>query len=173
MEGFIDFIASNFVLLFIIITGLISLFKNKSTQRTENNEPSNIPEPTTKKAQTNQQEKIDERMQETIQTLSTEEAREQQLERLKDKVSVDRQKLSDEYVTKMSDGLSKPFPVKEYVSPIGNKEIVSDSDSLFKKELKENLNQKGLMESIVMAEVLGPPRALKPYRSRLSDRTSV
>lgn len=35
----------------------------------------------------------------------------------------------------------------------------------FQRQMKGQLTKDGLIEGIVMAEILGPPRALKPYRS--------
>lgn len=43
-------------------------------------------------------------------------------------------------------------------------------DSIGEIKLSKRLTQKGLIESVVMAEVLGSPRALKPYRSVSSNR---
>lgn len=39
-----------------------------------------------------------------------------------------------------------------------------------KRQVSSNLTQKGLVNGIIMAEVLGPPRAKKPYRSVLAER---
>ncbi|WP_226036942.1 hypothetical protein [Aquibacillus saliphilus] len=36
--------------------------------------------------------------------------------------------------------------------------------------IKRNLTKKGLAESVVMAEVLGSPKSLKPYRSVINNR---
>jgi hypothetical protein len=37
-------------------------------------------------------------------------------------------------------------------------------------QVKKNLTRKGLVDGIIMAEVLGRPRAHKPYRSLISER---
>lgn len=36
--------------------------------------------------------------------------------------------------------------------------------------IKTSMTREGLAKSVVMAEVLGPPRAVKPYRSIISER---
>jgi len=36
--------------------------------------------------------------------------------------------------------------------------------------LERKITPKGLIESVIMAEVLGPPRALNPYQNRLTKR---
>ncbi|WP_077327053.1 hypothetical protein [Virgibacillus siamensis] len=40
----------------------------------------------------------------------------------------------------------------------------------FKKRISNNLNKKGLVNGIIMAEILGKPRAMQPYRSIISKR---
>ncbi|WP_047986326.1 hypothetical protein [Ornithinibacillus californiensis] len=40
----------------------------------------------------------------------------------------------------------------------------------FKKDVKTGLNSKGLVQGIIMSEVLGPPRARKPYRNVITER---
>ncbi|MEW9675805.1 hypothetical protein ABRT01_06430 [Lentibacillus sp. L22] len=39
-----------------------------------------------------------------------------------------------------------------------------------KNQIKDNLNRKGLIDGIIMAEVLGPPRARKAYRNIPTQR---
>lgn len=48
-----------------------------------------------------------------------------------------------------------------------SKDIIKERISL-----KKHLNRKGLKESIAMMEVLGPPRALRPYKSVHQERYS-
>jgi hypothetical protein len=40
----------------------------------------------------------------------------------------------------------------------------------FKKDVKTSLDQKGLVNGIIMSEVLGSPRARKPFRSVIAER---
>src|SRR5699024_1500728 len=40
----------------------------------------------------------------------------------------------------------------------------------FKRQLQSNLEKKELINGIIMAEVLGPPRSRKPYQSVISER---
>ncbi|WP_404453054.1 hypothetical protein LG329_02755 [Virgibacillus necropolis] len=46
----------------------------------------------------------------------------------------------------------------------------SSNNNQMKKQIKGNLSKQGLVSGIIMSEVLGPPRAKKPYRSVLTDR---
>ncbi|MGM8213520.1 hypothetical protein ACLIBH_12155 [Virgibacillus sp. W0430] len=170
MEGFIDLITSNFILLFIIISGLISLFKNKSNQQQENKEPSNVPKTYPKEVETKQYKKVEERVQDTIQSLSTEEQREKQLERLKDQVRGMSRRESDQMTTSRNDQAFQSTAVTHKNNQLlTNKDKEADQTSL-QKQITGRLNQKGLVESIIMAEVLGPPRSVNPYRPRISNR---
>lgn len=50
------------------------------------------------------------------------------------------------------------------------KEAVSFSHTGNAISIKDKLTKESLAESVVMAEVLGPPRAVKPYRSVITER---
>ncbi|MFC4558855.1 hypothetical protein ACFO3D_11625 [Virgibacillus kekensis] len=47
---------------------------------------------------------------------------------------------------------------------------LSKEQKQFKSQVKRNLSRKGLVNGIVMSEILGPPRAVKPYRSVIEQR---
>ncbi|MCT2537602.1 hypothetical protein NC661_01480 [Aquibacillus koreensis] len=51
-----------------------------------------------------------------------------------------------------------------------NKIEVSSTKKQSKLSVKRNLTKRGLAESVVMAEILGPPKAVKPYRSVVQNR---
>ncbi|MGM8364621.1 hypothetical protein ACLIBG_03960 [Virgibacillus sp. W0181] len=177
MEELFQFITSNFIMFVIIIGGLISLFRNKQTGEQQSKQrPSNIPE-TRSQTQSKQEEvrdnwQLDERMQESIETMTSEEQREKQLERLKSQVNanshMNRQR-SNNASKDVQDNHKSFQPLPESTD-----RRLSDSkqDDHFKKKIKGQLNRGGLLESIVMAEVLGSPRSLKPYRSKIYDRQS-
>lgn len=46
----------------------------------------------------------------------------------------------------------------------------SDHKSRLKREIRHNLSKQGLVNNIIMSEVLGPPRATKPYKSVTAER---
>lgn len=46
----------------------------------------------------------------------------------------------------------------------------SDEQRVLRNDLKKSLKNKGLINGIIMAEVLGKPRALKPYESVVVER---
>lgn len=47
---------------------------------------------------------------------------------------------------------------------------LSENQAEFRKDVKNALNRKGLVQSVIMSEVLGPPRARRPYNSVVQDR---
>src|SRR5699024_5047064 len=51
-----------------------------------------------------------------------------------------------------------------------SKPVKSQRPDVFKKKFKSKLTRDGLVDSIIMAEVLGPTRATKPYRSVIQQR---
>lgn len=57
--------------------------------------------------------------------------------------------------------------IKKYSAPDLHEK---KSHALSKNDMKKHFTKQGLKESIVMMEVLGPPRALRPYRSALERR---
>lgn len=67
------------------------------------------------------------------------------------------------------------FEADEEVKPqLLNKQTETQSAKLkqgsFKKNFKKQLTKEGLVNSIVMAEILGPPRAKRPYENVLTKR---
>ncbi|WP_164668571.1 hypothetical protein [Virgibacillus doumboii] len=69
----------------------------------------------------------------------------------------------------------KAIPGGEHDALIGNtikepEKDLSAEQKRLRRRIKTNLNQKGLVNGIIMSEVLGPPRANKPYRSIVSQR---
>lgn len=66
------------------------------------------------------------------------------------------------------------FSSSAYSTPL-NRSLKSQPKSVqsrtkMERQVSSNLTEKGLVNGIIMAEVLGPPRAKKPYRSVLSER---
>lgn len=46
----------------------------------------------------------------------------------------------------------------------------SPKNSILRKQISNNLTKQGLLNGIIMNEVLGPPRATKPYNSVIGQR---
>ncbi|HLR03847.1 MAG TPA: hypothetical protein VK111_13970 [Virgibacillus sp.] len=166
-----DFIAENFIIIVIIIGGLLSLLKNKSIsdddehQQTGNRTASqpqksgHTPSRRSGAAETS----VDQAQSSSYDSVSIGEQQQKQMEELRKRMgSSSKAVITEEGQGSHEAGLHKTLRSPEIQSPYHHSE--------FKKEIKSKLNQKGLIDSIVMAEILGPPRAKKPYRSIINNR---
>lgn len=168
----VDFIAENFFIVVIIIGAILSLLKNKSSTSDNENESTENPYSagSTRNTYQSRSQGVNDDLTPSSASNSAatpgigsvEEQQEQQMKQLEKRMGT-RSMISDDEGYKSRD------------VGIGSSESKSESNKpyqqqQFKKELKGRLNQKGLIDSIVMAEVLGPPRAKKPYSSILTEK---
>lgn len=181
MEELIDIALKNPFLLILILGGLFSLFSGKSRDDQEEQEggqdqgqrrhqeqtapeqQKTAPAPS-RRAPSRTYEKRDHKQvediqQQVIETLSIEEQRKEQMERL-----------SAQYRTNEHSGLSEKAKAADKKREIEVQNVSSSYNKHFKRDFKKSLTQKGLINSIVMAEVLGRPRAQRPYESVLIKR---
>lgn len=170
MDQIIDLIFENPFFLIIIIGALFSLFSGKKKEEQKEQQRSsqqNRPRPESvnaasrtsrRKQQVNRGEQERERV---TPQLSIEEQRAKQLAQFASK-NVSSQHHSDSDV-KTADGENKrKTEIQELASSYSQRE--------FKREFKKSLSRKGLINSVIMSEVLGPPRARNPYKSVISKR---
>lgn len=89
---------------------------------------------------------------------SIEDQRQKQLEKLAHRMDASLDPEEDEQYSSANLGTKK----KEH-------KLVSDSSIVkqekMKKRIRNKLNREGLIDSVIMAEVLGKPRSLKPYEN--------
>ena len=156
MEEIFQFIVSNIVFVLIIIGGLISMFRNKAN--TETIEKKELP--------SNQD--IPKNVQETITTFSPEELREEQLKRLKERVESTQSLINETTINQKSENLSK-LKQQTNVSkkPLKMKQLENESLPV---QIKNNLTRNGLAQSIVMMEILGPPRSMRQHSFKNQNR---
>lgn len=162
-----EFISENFIIIVIIIGGLLSLLKNKSApdddenQKTESTTVSNSyrknESATTRKRSTNPGTSHTRTTHQSYDTVPIDQQEQRQLKNLQKRMGVSSTAGAQVEDISHSASLETNSSNPEIVKPYHHKE--------FKKEIKGKLNRKGLIDSIVMAEVLGPPRAKKPYNS--------
>lgn len=158
MDGFFEIIMP----ILILVGGLIGVFgKSENRKQTSDQQSPNRPTQTTQTRRQTEQRKrtVHERQQENIQTLSIEEQRDQQMERLREQIKTGGHRLPEQSKT------SSPQVVHSHKTSYEFEE--------FKKDMKRNLTKQGLIDSIIMAEVLGSPRARKPYRSIIYERKNI
>lgn len=170
MESFFDFIAEYFFLV-IIIVGVIINFLSKG--RREENKQEQVPKenqrrrPTmTDMKETYEQAKemifdTKQEIEDSTQTVekSIEQQRQEQYDRLRNRYKPTTLTDSKDHNEGIQSGFeSRPLNVER-------RETEAINVNLDKK-----LTSKGLIESVIMAEVLGPPRALSPYQNIVSKR---
>ncbi|WP_174613848.1 hypothetical protein [Virgibacillus ihumii] len=151
MEQFLPF-------LILIIFGLVSAFSSKSKEKKDMKpvkEIFNMP----KKASNSQEKKSENTsVQPTYETDFGDEVehltRHGEKERSETQIEMDKRK----YESLMSSERST------------SEKGLSDEQKQFKKRVRSNLNKKGLVNGIIMSEVLGKPRAMKPYNSVSSKK---
>lgn len=171
MEELINLVLDNPFFIIIIIGAIYSLLKGKSKQEEQPEEQERqqgqqrqqrtpeIPKPITAK-QSNYNRPTDRQRQEAISSISIEEHRAQQMKQFATSVSTNEHSMMTNR-PKVADARR-------------NAEIQNLSSSYnqvkFKKQFKKSLTNEGLINSVVMAEVLGLPRARNPYQSVIAKR---
>ncbi|WP_042145992.1 hypothetical protein [Paucisalibacillus sp. EB02] len=96
-----------------------------------------------------------------------EEQQKQQVERLKERMNTG---TSDAHDSLSQQDLSIGPTIQDAIKhhSLQDKNVKKEQ---FKKDVKTGLNYKGLVNGIIMSEVLGPPRARKPFRSVTVERS--
>lgn len=176
-----DFIADNFFIIVIILGVLFSFLKNKSgTDDNENkqSESSNRPRSSTNRKSSDSRSVNDDLIpgyssgssgSSASGKASIEQQQGQQMKELEKRMrtraasaSVDKMNTRSKTV---AEGQSENTYKSNFHDSSGNSGNPKPHQHEFKKEIKGKLNRKELIDSIIMAEVLGPPRSKKPYSS--------
>lgn len=158
MDEIFDFIFGNLFIVIIIIGAIIKLFGSKSKQEdaTQKEPPARVSN-TSASQQRRPEQPVRERVTRSEQVseqrehLTIEQHRAKQLEQLQRHHQSSRQE----------DRPHTGMHVEPTVS-IVSKETTEDDVTI---DLKDKLTHQGLIDSVIMAEVLGSPRALKPYQN--------
>lgn len=173
MESFFELIAGNFFFVIIIVVAIINLFsKAKKATETTQNEDTKDPRQQKPTLQERIEEKVEQaresyqQVKDTIETetkertKSVDEQRKEQYDQLRRRIQSDQHNSVGEHRVDVK-------------TPKKQDESQPETEAIsFEKHLEKNLTKQGLAESIVMAEVLGPPRALNPYQNVAVRRRS-
>jgi|SRR5690625_196047 len=176
MEAFVEFVFGNPILVFVIIAALFNILNKGKKSNEEQQKPRPV-QPTQMPRQSNQErETIRTRLEKTIQeqakqlktTIEQSVAKtEQSVEKtIEEQRQAQYDRLRSQYSTSTTEK-----EIGENVSFIDEK-IINDHHELEKVSvnLEKKLTTKGLMESVMMAEILGPPRAHNPYQNIVVKR---
>ncbi|WP_249871059.1 hypothetical protein [Oceanobacillus saliphilus] len=166
-----DWIFDNLFIIIIIVSALLGFFRRSNNeQETQEEKKKPVPPktarvpnvPPERRPQPRAERQIyrENSRKPAVSTASIEEQQKAQLERLASKYTTITDSIED--LTSQSSGgsiLIEPKKVSEV-----RKEYL-------KKQLVSNFEAKGLVNGIIMSELLGSPRAKKPYKSVIQDRT--
>lgn len=155
MESLIQLIMDNLFIVVIIIAGIIGFFRNSSAEQEQDRGQTNRPRQTPSGGgnQTHQRRTHKPQSNPSV-PASIEEQQSEQLGRL-----------ANQSQTETKDAMEK-LP---HDSIIGNtlrdpnKNNSGEKEAL-RRQVKRNLGKTGLVNGIIMSEVLGSPRAKKPYQ---------
>ncbi|SHF68138.1 hypothetical protein [Ornithinibacillus halophilus] len=156
------------IILMLILSALSKLFGGDKGQEKKKQQPpvrprtQSTPRPTPTPSGGQSQRT---RRESTVQTISIEDQQKQQMERLAGQMRTTVDQSLNEYSNDEIKKTSLSEPMKKH-----KKDVLNKKQANFKKRMKNNLHRDGLANSVIMAEVLGPPKARKPYRSVVADR---
>ncbi|AXI09494.1 hypothetical protein CUC15_11440 [Oceanobacillus zhaokaii] len=176
MGGFLDLIFDNFFIVVIIISAIMGLFGKKSDEtekkKPQSNRPKPAPNPVSRRQQ-NERERanrtpgsnqsrsnVPHPSKPMVSTMSIEEQQKAQIERLKGNFKALDNKANNDF----SHHAFVANPLEKSVNEL------SKEQANYKKQLRTNLTRKGLVNGIIMSEVLGSPRARNPYQSIVEQR---
>lgn len=173
MEALLELIFGNFFIVLLIIVGILGFLrdnaaKQKEEERRRRNRPtrpapqtSRAPQPSRTDSGTSGRTVL-ETVRDTISNTTIEDQQKEQMD-----------KLASRFNTKTNEAIDE---VREDISTTKSVLLERDKTELSKeqKQIKRGVTQslegKGLINGIIMAEVLGPARARKPYRSVVAER---
>lgn len=176
MGGFLELIFDNIFVVIIIISAIMGLFGKKSEeaekQKQQGNRPKPAPNPVSRSQRNVRPEanrttgskqtksNVPQSSKPMVSTISIEEQQKAQIERLKNTFnSVENNAIDD-----ISHHAFVANPITKSINEL------SKEQANYKKQIRTNLTRKGLVNGIIMSEVLGSPRARNPYQSIVEQR---
>ncbi|MFA1820451.1 hypothetical protein ACDX78_09755 [Virgibacillus oceani] len=173
MEALLELIFGNFFIVLLIIVGILGFLRdNAAKQKEEERKKRSRPTKPVPQASRNPQSSRDDsrtpvrdtldRARETVSSVSVEEQQKKQMEKLADRFNT----RANEKLDEVQEGVSTGRSVLQEASKVD----LSIEQEEIKAGVSQSLKGKGLINGIIMSEVLGPPRARKPYRSIITER---
>ncbi|AUJ26230.1 MULTISPECIES: hypothetical protein [Virgibacillus] len=169
MEGLFEAIFSNGFIILAAIAGIIGFFKDSFSKDTdtenERRKKPNKPAPpfgggATKPA--SQPTKRPERVGGSISTASASEQKQQQMEQLAEQMGADLQEPLEDLAQQVQSVQSQRQATEGHLQK-----------QKMKRQVANNFTREGLINGIIMSEVLGKPRGKKPYRSAVSEQIKM
>lgn len=182
MGEIFEFIFENMFLVILIISGIIGMLSsNKEQQKKQQQQRPNRPQ----QSQTRQQgqprpatrkETVRERPKEVVPTKIEPKPKEATVtlatpKRMEEEQPAQMERLQERYRgaadINITDGNIDDFISRQQMEVLKS---LSEEQKVLKKDIRRSLKKKGLINGIIMAEVLGRPRSMKPYQSVTSER---
>lgn len=149
--------------LLAVVGWLFGLFKGEESDQKENTGQQRNQRPTQGPAQTNQYPQSTEQNIPTPKGGTKEyyETKREQVDQLKNETKKAPSAISGSEISMGRTPKNAERRVQENTGEKTKEPVIS---------VKKNITRKGLAESVIMAEILGSPRSVKPYRSVISER---
>lgn len=177
MGEFFQLIMDNIFIIILVLSGIIGFFssnkeeKKKQEQRTEQQRPQQAePRPTPTPSGPREPKRQEVYRTElkpsktnviTTASASFENEQKSQMEKMQSRYGASSSSTIDEDIAHQG------LKFREALKPL---EDLSEEKDILKKDIKHSLRNKGLINGIIMAEVLGKPRSLKRYESVSLER---
>lgn len=161
MEDLFDAILRNPFLVLLIIGGIISFFKGKNEKQEDKKRPPETkpkrpePRPVNQRKEVIIKQEPPRAQEQRVERLTIEEHQQKQMESLMSRLHT--MEAPRSYERPNDANIKREIEVQNLVSQYNH--------TKFKKSFVKSLNKEGLINSIIMAEVLGLPRAKQPYQS--------
>lgn len=181
MESFLDFIFGNLFFVILILVSLFSFINNLGQNQKKKAERASSEQQREKRTLDDPFKRLQDMLENIEQKVETaiepEQANKQETkqsnkrEEMVKAASIEEQK--EAQIERIKEQLVSPSFADERAATLHNIVKNTEQDRSIKKpsfNLEQRLNHQGLVDSIIMAEVLGPPRARKPHRRMVSDR---
>lgn len=170
MDGFFDVIFGNLFLILAVVYGIIGFLSNynkdkQKKQKKQQQRRSMRPVQERTQPAAREVKKPEEAEVQWTQPVSAEEVihQEQQLQM---------ERLEAKYGVTSSNEIEDDLRLDDlqFQEPLTRNVELSEEQKVLKKDLKGSLKGSGLINGVIMAEVLGKPRSLKPYQSVIQER---
>lgn len=172
MEALLELIFGNFFIVILIIAGILGFLRDNAAKQKEEDRKRRT-RPTRRAPQTARGPVSSsgnnrtsgkgtlETVRETISSSSIETQQKEQMEKLANRFNT----RTNEAVDELQEGIAASGSVLRETA----KDLSKEQEQI-KRGVSQSLKGKGLINGIIMSEVLGSPRARRPYRSVITER---
>ena len=188
MGEILEFLFENIYILIIIISAIIGFFSGDKKEQKQKEKPKPVrpvrPKPVlsrteTRNATTSRERTIDRtNKQEVLTTKLEPKETTTSTTKMSDAIEMEQQAQFERLQERLGTVQSSEVQYDNFITDqdlttskaLQKSNDYSEEQKVLKNNLRSSLRNKGLINGIIMAEVLGKPRALKPYQSVIVER---